>query len=150
MHRHFKLTLAAALVSAVGFAQPALTQSPAEETFADIEQTLGFVPDFLAETPEHAVAGFWSLIKDFELNPDTALDGKTKTLISLGVAAQIPCDYCIYSGIRIARSYGATDQEIQEAVTMAGLTRLGSTLLNGLEADMSQYQADIDRLLAGD
>jgi alkylhydroperoxidase/carboxymuconolactone decarboxylase family protein YurZ len=31
------------------------------------------------------------------LNPKGALDGKTKQLIALGVAAQIPCAYCVYA-----------------------------------------------------
>ena len=29
------------------------------------------------------------------MNPAGALDGKTKQLIALGVAAQIPCAYCV-------------------------------------------------------
>jgi Carboxymuconolactone decarboxylase family len=30
------------------------------------------------------------------MNPTGALDGKTKHLIGLAVAAQIPCEYCVY------------------------------------------------------
>jgi AhpD family alkylhydroperoxidase len=85
--------------------------------------------------------------KDFEMNPGTALDGKTKQLIGLAVAAQIPCDYCIIYHTEAARLEGASEQMIQEAVVMASLTRQGSTLLNGLQADKAQFRKDIDHLV---
>ena len=73
----------------------------------------------------------------------TALDAKTKALISLAVASQIPCSYCIWSDTNAARSAGATDQEIAEAVAMAGLTRNTSTLLNGLQVDFDTFKKEM-------
>ena len=32
-----------------------------------------------------------------DLNPNSALSGKAKELIGLAVAAQVPCQYCIYA-----------------------------------------------------
>lgn len=149
MNRYLKLSLAAAATVAVGVMQPSYAQDgAAQPTRADIEQTLGFVPEFFDALPEHAIDGFWAMMKQLELNPDTALDGKTKELIGLAVAAQIPCQYCVYSHLRAARANGASDEEIREAVAMAALTRMGSTVLNGLEVDMPRFQADIDQLMA--
>lgn len=150
MNHRFKITLAAAAVAAVGLLQPATAQEVAEATYADIEQTLGFVPEFFRDVPEHGVAGLWTSMKTFQMNPDTALDGKTKELIGLAVAAQIPCAYCIHAHTRFARANGATDQEIREAVGMAALTRMGSTLLNGAETDLARFEKDIDTLVAGE
>ena len=65
------------------------------------------------------------------LNPKGALDGKTKQLIALGVAAQIPCSYCVFAATKAAKAAGATDAQIKEAVATAALVRFNSTMLNG-------------------
>ena len=63
-------------------------------------------------------------------------------VISLAVAAQIPCDYCIYYHTEAAKLNGATASEIQEAVALASLTRQSSTLLNGLQVDKVQFKKE--------
>ena len=65
------------------------------------------------------------------MNPAGALDGKTKQLIALGVAAQIPCAYCVYAHTKAAKAAGATDAQIKEAIATAALIRFNSTMLNG-------------------
>jgi AhpD family alkylhydroperoxidase len=65
------------------------------------------------------------------MNPKGALDGKTKQLIGLAVAAQIPCAYCVYATTKAAKAAGATDAEIKEAIATAALIRFNSTMLNG-------------------
>ena len=56
---------------------------------------------------------------------------KTKQLIALGVAAQIPCAYCVYATTKGAKAAGATDAQIKEAIATAALVRFNSTMLNG-------------------
>ena len=58
-------------------------------------------------------------MKTLQLNPHTALPGRTKELIGLGVAAQIPCRYCIVAHTEFAKLNGASEAEIGEAVAMA-------------------------------
>ena len=65
------------------------------------------------------------------MNPTGALDAKTKQLIALGVAAQIPCTYCVYAHTKAAKAAGATDAQIKEAIATAALVRFNSTMLNG-------------------
>ena len=65
------------------------------------------------------------------MNPAGALDGKTKQLIALGVAAQIPCAYCVAAHTKMAKAAGATDAQIKEAIAAAALVRFNSTMLNG-------------------
>ncbi|MBS1122124.1 MAG: alkyl hydroperoxide reductase AhpD [Deltaproteobacteria bacterium] len=119
---------------------------PAEVTYKDVEATLGFVPQFMRSIPRSYVATFWQSMKTFEMNPATKLDLKTKELIGVAVAAQIPCEYCVQFHTDGARMHGATNEEIQEAVAMAGMTRLGSTLLNGLQIDKVQFKKDMARI----
>ena len=65
------------------------------------------------------------------MNPTGALDGKTKQLIALGVAAQIPCAYCVFAHTKAAKAAGATDAQIKEAIATSALVRFNSTMLNG-------------------
>ena len=63
--------------------------------------------------PEAGIAGAWGEFKSVQLNPDTALDGKTKELMGLAVASQIPCSYCIYFHTAAAKANGASEEEIK-------------------------------------
>jgi len=115
----------------------------------DIETTMGFVPQWLRSIPPALLPGFWQGLKSLQMSSETKLDMKTKELIGLAVAAQIPCDYCVMFHTQAARMNGATDQEIQEAVGMAAITREASTLLNGLMIDKAQFKKDLDRMSRG-
>lgn len=84
-----------------------------------------------------------------QLNPKTALSGKQKEWIGLGVAAQIPCRYCIEAHSEFAKLNGAHDQEISEAIAMAAFTREMSTMLSGMRVDEAQFKSDVARLVKG-
>jgi AhpD family alkylhydroperoxidase len=114
---------------------------------ADIQKTLGFVPQFFTRFPEAVLPGAWEEMKTLQLNPHTALPGRTKELIGLGVAAQVPCRYCILAHTEFARLNGASETEIGEAVAMAGLTRHWSTFLNGTQTDEAQFRAEIAKVV---
>ena len=81
-------------------------------------------------------------------NPKGALDGKTKELIALAVAAQIPCDYCVYGHTVGAKHAGATDEQIKEAIAASGLVRKMSTELNGNQYDLAAFKKQIDAAYA--
>ena len=121
----------------------------AASAYKDIEQTLGSVPTFLRRFPEAGIAPAWRELKSVQLNPATALSGKTKELVGLAVAAQIPCQYCIAFHTEAAKLNGATDQEIREAVAMAGIVRHWSTVLNGSLIDETKFRAEVDQIVAG-
>lgn len=121
---------------------------PLAATRADMEATLGAVPSFFSAFPPAALPGAWQTFKALQLSGTTALTGKEKELIGLGVAAQVPCDYCIYAHTAAARAHGASDAEIAEAVAMAALTRQWSTVLNGSLADEAEFRAWTDAAFA--
>jgi len=88
-------------------------------------------PAWMKQTvPEQAVKPLWEEYQAI-MNATGALDGKTKQLIGLGVAAQIPCAYCVYAHTKFAKAAGATDAQIKEAIATAALVRFNSTMLNG-------------------
>lgn len=123
------------------------THDPA--VLRDIETTIGFVPQWMRAISPSLLPGFWQGLKSLQLSSETKLDMKTKELIGLAVAAQVPCEYCVMFHTQAARANGATDQEIQEAVGMAAITREASTLLNGLMIDKVQFKKDLDRMSRG-
>jgi AhpD family alkylhydroperoxidase len=142
-----KIALSFALITSLATVAHADNRKP--PAVAEIEKTFGFVPDFFKGVPDALLPGFWAGITGLEMNPATKLDGKTKELIGLAVAAQVPCDYCVYFHTEAARLNGATDEEIKEAIAMAGLTRMGSTMLNGNQTDKAQFKKDIQRIVEG-
>ena len=106
-------------------------------------------PKFYAETyPEHALESV--LAADSTLmGPAAKLDRKTRELIALGVAAQIPCAYCIYVHTKKARALGAVEAEVREAVATAAHVRHWSTVLNGMAYDFEAFKAEVDALVGG-
>ena len=119
----------------------------ADEAYRDMEKTLGLVPKFFRMFPKEGIAGAWSEFKGLQLNPHTALNGVQKELIGLAVAAQIPCDYCVYFHRAAATLNGAGERELQEAVGLAAVTRHWSTIFHGPDMDFAGFRKDADEML---
>lgn len=144
----FLTTFFAALLALLGFAANAAANPAAlAATKADIQKTLGFVPAFLQKTPDSMLPGAWDELKGLQLNPATALDGRTKELIGLAVAAQVPCRYCIVAHTEFAKLNGAGETELGEAVGMAAVTRHWSTWLNGIQMDETRFRSELTKLI---
>lgn len=114
-----------------------------DATIKDIQSTMGGVPSFVRQFPKAGLPGAWAEVMALQLSDKTALPPKVKSLISLAVAAQIPCSYCVWSDTQDARRAGATDEEIQEAVAMAALTRHWSTIFNGMQVDFDTFKKEM-------
>jgi AhpD family alkylhydroperoxidase len=113
----------------------------------EIELSFGFVPEFMRIFPDEALSGAWKQLRDVEMSPATALSSKYKSLIGLGVAAQVPCRYCVIADTEFSKLDGASDREIREAVAMAALTRDMSTVMNGLQVDKATNKKDVLRVV---
>jgi AhpD family alkylhydroperoxidase len=114
----------------------------------EMQAAFGFVPSFFNLYPEVALAPAWKEFRDMQVVGKTALDGKTKELLGLAVAAQIPCRYCVVAHTEFARLNGATDAELREAVAMAAVTRSWSTYLNGTAVDEATFRRETDQIVA--
>lgn len=93
----------------------------AEEAVEEMGCRMGnYVPSNLAHikkhNPELAV-----VIKELDriMVEDGALDRKTKRLIALACVAVRMCEDCIYPQAKVAANYGATKEEIVEAMHVA-------------------------------
>lgn len=104
-------------------------------------------PKFFKDTfPSYALGPAMEMKGALE-GDQAAIDGKTMQLIQVGVAAQIPCAYCVYAHTRMAKAAGATDDEIKAAVAAAADVRMWSTVLNGMAYDMGAFTAEVDELV---
>jgi AhpD family alkylhydroperoxidase len=128
-------------------ARAAAPASEADAARADIKAAFGFVPGFMAAFPDEGIAGAWDEFKSIQANPKSAIPNKYKELIGLGVAAQIPCDYCVYFHTQAAKANGATDREIKEAVAVAAIVRHWSTWLNGSQQDEATFRKDLAQIV---
>lgn len=112
---------------------------------AEIKSTFGTIPLMMKAYPEHSRAAAWEWFKS-RINPNSPIPEKYRALIALAVAAQVPCQYCVYSHLGEAKSLGASEAEIFEAVAIAADTRHWSTILNGHGISLDEYKKEEDAI----
>ncbi len=116
------------------------------EAKEEIIQTFGSFPSFFDAFPAYALSGAWQSFK--ELQSPGNIDKKHRELIQLAVAAQIPCDYCVYFHTESAKAYGATDEELKEAVAMGAQTRHWSMILQGAQIDLEEFKKEFKQMMS--
>ena len=153
MKKTMRITTSVTAICIAGFllSSPLLAQESqtdaSKKAEAEMVDAFGTVPVMMKVLPDHLRAGAWEWIKATQ-SPDAAIPAKYSELISLGVASQIPCTYCVYAHTTMAKMLGATDAEIQEAVASAANTRLWSTVLNGANVPLDEFKKEWDGILA--
>jgi AhpD family alkylhydroperoxidase len=140
----FSFALAVIGAGAVSYDANAQDAPSADKAYSEMKEMFGGIPSVMRIYPKSAVPAGWALIKETDLNKNTALPAKTRELIGLAVAAQIPCNYCIYYHTVAAKAAGASEEEIKEAVHMSSLVRHWSMLLYGNQFDLPAYVAETD------
>lgn len=133
----------AAVLATSAFAQ----EKSAAQIRAEAQESFGASLPEIENYPDSMVRGAWVWMNDVE-DGEGAIDPKTMQLIGLAVAAQIPCQYCIYYHRKAALALGASEQEVAEAAAIAGYVRNWSTVLYGTGANLESYQQIVDGLFA--
>lgn len=116
-----------------------------QEIEREIEQTLGLVPHFFEDIPDEVLDQEWQLFKHWELQ-ETVIPNKYKELLMLAVHAETHCRYCTLFHTEIAKLFGATDEEIQEAILLAKHTVGWSTYLNGIREDYDRFASELQEV----
>lgn len=111
----------------------------------EIRETMGLVPSFFDEIPDRHLDPEWKLFRDMEFG-DTAIPNKYKELIGIAVHSETKCEYCTLFHTEAAKLFGATDEEIQEAVHYAKHTVGWSAYLNGMRQDSEEFGRELDRI----
>jgi AhpD family alkylhydroperoxidase len=113
-----------------------------KEVFQDIEKTLGKVPSFFKLVPDRSLELEWNLFKTLQLN-ESPIPNKFKELIGVAVAAVTRCKYCSFFHTEVAKLFGASDAEIEDAVHYAKSSAGWSTYLNGMQMDYDQFKKEL-------
>lgn len=122
-----------------------------EEVFTEIKDTLGVVPSFFDRFPEETLDYEWELFKRFELAEPNSTQGvhipaKYRQLMGVAVHSETKCHYCTLFHTEVAKLFGATDAEIQEAVHYAKHTLGLSAYLNGIRQDFDDFQDELRQI----
>jgi len=112
---------------------------------ADIRETMGLVPHFFSRVPDEMLAPEWELFKLLELG-ETHIPNKYKELIGVAVHSETKCRYCTLFHQEVAKLFGATDEEIQEAVHYAKFTVGWSVYINGIREDYDQFAEELRKV----
>ena len=118
------------------------TRSDVEQ---EIRETLGIVPNFFERIPDDALDHEWALFRHWELE-ETRIPNKYKELLMLAVHAETRCRYCLLFHTEVAKLFGATDEEIQEAVHLAKHTVGWSAYLNGMRVDYDRFEQELHEI----
>ena len=112
-----------------------------------IEATFGFYPTIFKLIPDYQVPGMWAYFGAIN-TPNGAIPPKYRELINLAVASQIPCEYCIDYHVEAAKAYGATENELKEAIVSASGTRAFSMILKGNSMDRELFKKEFKQMMA--
>ncbi|MBT8376216.1 MAG: carboxymuconolactone decarboxylase family protein [Bacteroidia bacterium] len=122
-----------------------ITPRKRNEVEADIIATLGLVPGFFKSIPEQYLDHEWQLFKSLELG-ETLIPNKYKELMGVALHAETKCRYCTLFHTEAAKLFGATDDEIQEAVHFAKMSVGWSVYLNGMQTDYDEFADEFAKM----
>lgn len=112
----------------------------------EITQQFGTFLSMFDVYPKDALPGAWDNFKQLQ-SPENAIPAKYRELLQLAVASQIPCVYCVYYHIAVAKAFGATDEEIKEAIAHGAQTRQWSMILQGNQIELEAFKKEVDAAL---
>lgn len=99
------------------------------------------MPSWIEALPDSAADHGWKTVRGLQFG-ETDLTQREKALVGLGAAAAIQqCPYCIHFHREEAKLKEVTDDELSEAVAVAGDVRYFSTVLHGAEVDYAEFES---------
>lgn len=118
---------------------------PRHEVENEIKETLGLVPSFFDRIPDEYLDFEWEIFKRLELG-ETLIPNKYKELMGVALHSETKCHYCTLFHTEAAKLFGATDEEIQEAVHYAKASLGWSAYLNGVRQDFDQFAEELRQI----
>ena len=147
MKQLFQCTVISLLiVFGMSFSASAQDSPEYKKAIQEIKDEFGTVPSMFEVFPKYALAGAWENFKQLS-SPESKIPPKYRELLQLAVAAQIPCQYCIYFHTSAAKAFGATDEEVYEAIAQGAQTRHWSMILQGNQTDFNEFKAEFDGIM---
>jgi AhpD family alkylhydroperoxidase len=122
-----------------------MTTRSRTEVETEIIETLGLMPSFFAPIPDRFLDAEWTLFRDLELG-ETLIPNKYKELMGVAMHSETKCRYCILFHTEAAKLFGATDEEIEEAVHYAKMSLGWSAYINGIQTDYDQFAKELSQV----
>lgn len=122
-----------------------ITTRKRNEVEVEIKDALGLVPVFFKSIPEQYLDYEWQLFKSLELG-ETRIPNKYKELMGIALHSETKCKYCLLFHTEAAKLFGATTEEIQEAVHFAKMSVGWSIYLNGMRTDYDQFEKEFTKI----
>lgn len=113
-----------------------------QEVNREATQLLGSVPGFLNAVPDDHVGPLWENMRNLQLSPGK-IPAKYQQLIMLGVATYAKCKYCTDFHTEVARTLGATREEITETALLVGNTAQWSNIIGGIQYDFETFKREV-------
>jgi AhpD family alkylhydroperoxidase len=113
-----------------------------EQIYNEMEQTFGLVPDFFKMIPDSSLEMEWELFKRTELE-ESPIPNKYRELIGVAIAGATRCRYCAFYHTEVARLFGASEEEIENASRYAKFSMGWSTYVNSLQVDYDQFKDEV-------
>lgn len=112
----------------------------------EMRETLGIVPSFFDQIPDEYLDFEWEMFKRLELG-ETLIPNKYKELMGIAIHSESKCRYCTLFHTEAAKLFGASDEEIQEAVHYAKMSLGWSAYLNGMQEDYDKFSKELDQIV---
>ncbi len=116
-----------------------------KEVYQEIESLFGLVPSFIKSIPDDTLESEWYLMRNLVVE-EKNIPHKYKELIGIGISAATKCQYCLFFHTQLAILFGATPEEIEEAVHYAKNSAGWSTYLHGLGTDLKQFKKEVTQM----
>ena len=117
-----------------------------QQTISEIEESFGIVPGFFKLLPDSYLSAEWNLQKRIALEEDL-IPNKYKELMGLAISASKGCKYCTYYHTSAAKLFGATDEEVEEAMHYSKQVTGWSTYINGMQMDYEEFKSEVDQIV---
>jgi len=114
------------------------------QIYKEVETTFGLVPSFFEWIPDSSLELEWQLIKRVDLE-EGPIPSKYRHLIGVAISAVTRCCYCVFYHTEVAKLFGATEEEIEDALYYAKSSAGWSTYLNGLQMDYDKFREEVVR-----
>ena len=113
-----------------------------QEVYHEIEDMFGLVPSMFRLVPDSSLELEWRLFKKLQFDPGP-IPNKYRELIGVAISAATKCRYCELYHTEVAKLWGATPAEIEDAVHYAKSSAGWSTYINGLQIDYDTFRDEI-------
>jgi AhpD family alkylhydroperoxidase len=108
----------------------------------EIQQTLGLVPGFFDQIPEVHIGHMWESMRNLQLR-EGRIPAKYQQLIMLAVSTYAKCKYCTDFHTQVAKTLGASEDEIVETALLVGNTAEFSNFLGGVQYDFDLFKREV-------